>query len=178
MKEVIILGLGPSKDECPYDAEVWAVNDAFSFAKRVDKLFMTDGWQEFDIKELNEAKRKLGCEIVSATEHAGLGVTLYPIEHVIARFRTQFFTNTVCYMIEYALLLGYLCLRFYGIDMLTHTSYVMEKGGVEYWMGVARGMGVEIINTKTSATGKTTTGKPYGEWGDRATKIRELVRGI
>ena len=27
MREAIILGLGPSKNECPYDQEVWGVND-------------------------------------------------------------------------------------------------------------------------------------------------------
>jgi len=178
MKEVIILGLGPSKDECPYDAEVWALNDCYAFAKRIDKLFVTDGWQEFDIKELREVKRKFGCEIVAATAHDGLSLTLYPIEEILQRFRTQFFSNTVCYMIAYSLLLGYQRLRFYGIDMLTHTSYIMEKGAVEFWMGVAKGMGVEVLNTKTSATGKTTTGKLYGEWGDRTEKIKALVRGI
>ena len=181
MKEVIILGLGPSKDECPYDAEVWALNDCHRFAKRIDKLFVTDGWGEFGadgVNELSEAKHKFGCEIVAASKHDGLNVTLYPIEEIIKHFRTQFFSNTVCYMIAYALLLGYKKLRFYGIDMLTHTSYIAEKGAVEFWMGVAKGMGVEVINTKTSATGKTTTGKLYGEWGDKTDKIKALVRGI
>jgi len=60
---------------------------------------------------------------------------------------------------------GYNKIWFFGIDMMTNTSYIQEKGGVEFWMGVALGMGVEVINTKDSATGKTWNGRMYGWWG-------------
>lgn len=178
MKEVTILGKGPTRTECPYEGEIWTVNDSYDFAKRIDKLFLTDGWNEFDIGALKGAQQKFNCEIVSAIPHPDLQVTLYPIEEILTRFRSKFFTNTICYMLAYALYLGYERIWFYGIDMLTHTCYIMEKGGVEYWMGVANGMGVEIINTKNSATGKTSSGKLYGDWGERTEMIKEIAKGL
>lgn len=44
MKSVTILGKGITIDQCPFDAETWAVNDAFlTFdLQRLDKLFFFD----------------------------------------------------------------------------------------------------------------------------------------
>ena len=165
--------------DCPYDAEVWAVNDGYLTSKRIDKLFLTDVWSEFSVDDLNDAKAKFGCEIIASCPSLdGLAVTLYPIEEILQKFKTRFFTNTICYMIAYALHKGYKRIRLYGVDMMTHTAYIHEKGGVEFWMGVALGMGVEVLNTKGSATGKPVDGKLYGHWGDKAEKVRELEKSF
>ena len=177
MKEVIILGKGPSHSQCFYDKEVWAVNDSYEFAKRIDKLFLTDTWEAFDLGWMKEAQARLKFEIVAPTPYPGLVVTPYPIEAVLLRFPTSFFTNTICYMIAYALLRGYRRIWLYGVDMLTHTSYIMEKGGVEYWMGVALGMGADVRNTPESATGRTFNGKLYGCWGEKQGIIQQILSG-
>ena len=189
-RELIILGCGPTHVECPYDQETWGVNGTYTFAKRLDKLFMTDGPDVMD-EDILRAKdiASYGCtlilakkfpEVMPAYTKAGVKVEVYPIDEVLEKFPTRFFSNTIAYMIAYALLStktvwedglrpkvveGYSKIRFYGIDMMTNTTYLQEKGGVEYWMGVALGMGVDIVNTRGSATGKTWNGKMYGYWG-------------
>ena len=111
----------------------------------------------------------------------GLPVEIYPIKEVLEKFPTRFFSNSIAYMIAYALLYtksvqgpgnlrptvieGYQTIYFYGIDMMTNSSYLQEKGGVEFWMGVALGMGVNLVNTRSSATGKTWNGRMYGYYG-------------
>jgi len=114
-------------------------------------------------------------------EKTRIPVEIFPIEAILKKFPTRFFSNTIAYMIAYALLNtktiqteddplpkvvdGYNKIWFYGIDMMTTTTYIQEKGGVEFWMGIALGMGVKIINTKGSATGKTWNGRMYGHYG-------------
>jgi len=186
MKEVIILGCGPSRVECLYHCETWGVNGCYTFANKLDKLFMTDGP---DVMAEDVARRhdiaKYGCtlilahrfpEVVPAFERAGIPIEVYPIDKIVDKFKTRFFSNSIAYMLAYALYYDYEKIWFYGIDMMSNTTYIQEKGGVEFWMGVACGMGVEVVNTKGSATGKTWDGKMYGWWGQKQEeKLKERL---
>ena len=194
VKELIILGCGPTHPECRYHTETWGVNGTYTFAKRLDKLFMTDGpdqVMEDVVNAYHIARHYPGCPLIladrfpnitEAFEKAGVKVEVFPIKELLAKFPTKFYSNSIAYMIAYALLHtktvqtesdpmprvvdGYNRIYFYGIDLMTNSCYIQEKGGVEYWMGVALGLGVEIINTRGSATGKTWNGKMYGWWGN------------
>jgi len=166
VKDVIILGHGPTRIQCKYHCETWGVNNTYNFAERLDKLFITDQIteKEFDFRALEQ----VSCIVASVPypDHPEWNIEVYPLQEVLNKFKTTFFTNAICYMVAYALLKGYERIWFYGIDMMTSTTYLFEKGGVEYWMGIAHAMGVPVINTKESATGKTIDGKLYGYWGD------------
>ena len=206
MSEVIILGCGPTHVECKYHCETWGVNGTYTFAQRLDKLFMTDEAVEVNATHYEIQKmRELNPVMVFPVDYEkfrgnGFKVEIYPIERVQERFPTRFFSNTIAYMIAYALVNtktiqdsprprvvdGYNRILLYGIDMMTHSTYVQEKGGVEYWMGVALGMGVEVTNTKGSATGKTWNGRMYGYWGqlqeemlkERLMAPWEIIKGV
>ena len=190
IEELIILGNGPSRVECPYHCETWGVNGGYAFAKRLDKLFMADSLEgeileeEYNVEKLLDFKGILVlAKPFPVFEGLNLPYEIYPIDEVLAKFDTRFFSDTIAYMIAYALLKtktiqgpkdlmprvvsGYNRIYLYGIDMMSNTSYIQEKGGVEFWMGIALGMGVEIINTRGSATGKTWNGKMYGFWGEQ-----------
>ena len=194
LKSVIILGCGPTRVECTYHCETWGVNGVFNFAqKRLDKLFMSDEESEveacrYDILKLVDVKPTLVLPVpYPKLAELGLPIEIYPIEKVTEKFDTKFFSNSIAYMMAYALLHttsvqepgdrmprvidGYNKIWFYGIDMMTNSSYVQEKGGVEFWMGVALGMGVKVINTRGSATGKTWNGKMYGYYGQREEEL-------
>lgn len=186
-KEVIILGCGPTHVECTYHCETWGVNGVFTLnPKRLDKLFMTDEESEvdasqYDYRQMVEHTRTLVLPVhYKKFQHLPIPVEIFPMEAILRRFPTRFYSNTIAYELAYALyhtrsafdsdgvphvVSGYNRIWFYGIDMMTHSTYVQEKGGVEFWMGVAMGMGVEIINTESSATGKCWDGKMYGHYG-------------
>ena len=192
VKEVIILGCGPTCTECPWDeCEIWGVNGVYTFAKRLDRLFITDVESEvdacwYDYPEMAKLKPLMVTPIrYKRLDPLKLAVMIYPIQAVLDKFNTRFFSNTIAYMIALALQEGYTRIRMYGIDMMTNSTYVQEKGGVEFWMGVALGLGVEVINTRGSATGKSFDGRMYGYYGDwEEEKLKEslyapmdLVRG-
>ena len=56
----------------------------------------------------------------------------------------------------------------YGVDMATFDSegssgeYQLEKGGVEFWVGMAKGLGVKVEISEGSHVCQTITGHPYG----------------
>jgi hypothetical protein len=164
MREVILLGMGHTGHQCPYDAEVWGVNRGFRKARKIDKLFMSDtrldpyGDIQFDIDNLKD----VDFPIISLHKVRGIKTRRYPYKEIVKRFGTEFFTCTVCYMIAYALYKGYDYIRMYGVDMITTKEYEREKGGVEFWVGIAKGMGCKVEISRGSAVCQTKTGVPYG----------------
>lgn len=168
MKSVIILGMGSTMLKCKYEHETWGVNQGYKMARKLDKLFITDGrvnfkgGQNHNFDELNA----LNIPIVSLHKFPEIKkLILYPYDKIVARFDglgKEFFTNSICYMIAYALYKGYEEIKFYGVDMATSMEYILERGGIEYWVGRAEGMGVKITNTKGSMVCKPPLGIPYG----------------
>jgi hypothetical protein len=165
MKSVILLGMGATMIKCPYDTEVWGVNQVYRMAKRLDKLFITDGryrpngevawkWDELNSLEIPIVSLHRFPEIKKLVR--------YPYNKIVERFQTEFFTNSICYMIAYALYKNYEKISMYGIDMATSMEYILERGGIEFWVGYAKGLGVKIENTNGSMVCKTPMGIPYG----------------
>jgi len=147
MKEVIILGMGPSAASCPFDAEVWTTSRALPDIKgECSKVFAFDKYEGILREGLDIAKSK-GIPIVSLRDYA---TEDFPYNEIVKEFKTVYFKNTVSYMLAYALYLGYEKIRLYGIDQGPEWMYLTNKPYVTFWLGVASGRGVEWEVTKTS----------------------------
>lgn len=202
-KTIILLGTGASMRFCDFKSdEIWGVNGAYTTPQAMpekhrekfwmSKLFMGDtmfsfetGTLNFDIDAMNKFAEKYNCEMISLNKmklgkHV-LNAKRYPYNNIIHYFGSELFTDTVCYMIAYALythshhaisphgvvrpeLDCKLRLKLFGIDMVTTSEYKQSKGGVEHWLGVARGMGCEITNAPGSAIFSNPYDVPYGHW--------------
>ena len=167
MKTATIIGMGATLIKCPFedDSEIWAMNQTYQVAKRIDRLFISDprlnfrGGENHDYEELNS----LGIPIVSLHHFPEIeNFEAFPYDEIVEEFGSEFFTNTVCYMVAYAIYKKYDKIRFYGIDMATEMEYRIERGGVEFWVGVAIGRGMKFENTKGSMVCKPIMGVPYG----------------
>jgi len=186
-KEIIILAMGPTRGACPFDAEVWGLNtgwkQALTMQERLDKLFIVhkqvyseEGNPYFEWDKI----RRYGCELVLLQDipearESKCKVKLYPIEEIQRKFDTDYFTDTICYQIAYALhkytrinkkgklqLRKPLRLKFYGVDIQDVHEYWLEKGGVEYWLGRAQSLGVEYFISFGSTLLTTETHHLYG----------------
>ena len=130
----------------------------------------------YNIEEMNMLIEH-GVEILNIHRIKELKQHLYPLARIDKKFKVNgFFSNTICYMLAYALdfstkiVNGKLVLKpdafekisIYGVDMLTKDEYELEKGGLEFWLGYAMGLGIEIEISQGGALLKTCTGKPYG----------------
>ncbi len=172
-KEVIILAMGPTRRLCPFDCETWGLNNGYRqimhMRGRLDKHFLShvqcyytdDNTPIYDWNEINKLS-DAGVEVFNIHKVKGLKSKLYPLKAISEKFGTEYFGNTICYQLAYALYKGYNKIRIYGADMMTEDEYKLEKGGVEYFIGRAVGMGVDFWITEDSSICKTHTGKPYG----------------
>jgi hypothetical protein len=165
-----IIGRGSGASEAPREFESWSVNIGILRHERVDVGF--DMHEEGKMNGVQIERRR---QIIPwATErkipvysvHAIPGTTYkrYPIEKVIKRFQTGFFSNAICYMIALALLEGVDKLNIYGVLHLEKfDEYAMQKPGVDHWLGIAKGMGVEYyIHGGYCEIGRTKDGLAYG----------------
>lgn len=198
-KTIILLGTGESSKSCDFKDEVWGVNGAYTIYFnipphlkkhwRLDKLFMTDYlWSEignlsFHIEELNKLAKEWGYKIVSMRRFKlgkdALNCEIYPYDKIVSYFDCDYFTDTITYMIAYALyknsylttsekgvtrpeLKRPLKFRLFGIDMSTTIEFSVSKGGIEFWLGIARAMGAKIEISFGSVILANPRGMPYG----------------
>jgi hypothetical protein len=144
MKEVLIIGMGKSRSLAPSDpgCEVWGVNRVYKQVSiKIDKLFFFDDYRIFGIEELKKTKSIL----VTKEPIDGLDVEVYPLQDIISKFKTDYFANTITYMIAYAVYLGFKRIRMYGVDMSHEKEYLTDqKPCVEFWIGFAMANGVTV----------------------------------
>ena len=167
MKDVIILAKGESRSLCPFDAdEVWGVNDVGDLpdckGKHIDMLFAFDP-PELLPPGIIEGMKKV-APIMGRYPYADIQ---YPLAEIIERFNTSYFTNTICYMLAYAMFKDIPVLRLYGVDAAAYGgTYALEKSGIEYWLGRAQERGLAVQVSNGSHLLRTVNTKLYGERGE------------
>lgn len=142
MKELILLGGGESRKECPYNTEVWAASSVLSLPETrlegISKAFA------FDLYPLVKPYLKIAKEhnipVVSTRSYAD---EQYPWKEITEEFQTKYFRNSISYMIAMAVYKGYEKLRIYGVDQGPDYEYLAAKPYVMFWLGVAIGRGIE-----------------------------------
>lgn len=141
MKELIILGKGPSMGSCPYDKEIWATSSTLELPvmanKDVSKVFA------FDVEPKTTGlpiARERGIPIVSTKPYA---TEKFPYQEIVTEFHCAFFKPTVSYMIAYAVYLKYDKLYLFGVDQGPEWVHIAGRPYVTFWLGVAVGRGLE-----------------------------------
>ena len=122
--------------------------------RKIHKIFA------FDIlppEYTNEIKQY--APIVSWQDYATIK---YPFQEVIDSYKTEYFTNTISYMIALAGYWKIPKLHIYGVDVTFGAPYAQENRGVEYWIGRAQERGVEVIVPPNSHLLRTVSGAMYG----------------
>jgi len=143
MKDVIILGSGPSAREYSLDGELWATTSSFPQLEEPDK----DSTKLFTFGEPCRAvdiAREHDVPIVSTESYH---TELYPYDEILSEFRINYPSPFGCdasYMIAYAIYNGYEMIRLYGVDPEYEWNYITERHGLTFWLGVAKGRGVKL----------------------------------
>lgn len=156
--KIIIIGKGKYWHLAPPNGETWGVNDLVlrRRVKRVFDMHKVGNWEnpqlQIDVKD--EADR-IGAKHIDLEN--------YPLNEIKAFFKTDYFSNSIDYMIALAIYEGATSIDLYGINMIVESEWAFEKPGVDYWCGQAMGRGIEInICSPISTIMKTKDGLLYG----------------
>ncbi len=150
--ELILLGQGPSRHDCPFDAETWTTVSALARPELADAEYTRAFCFDRPDRKADEAA---GMEVAKARGIPIMGLDFlshitepYPLAEIQERFDTYYFKNDMSYMIAYALHKGYRDILLWGVDQgggppEVEPMYTMGRPYVMFWLGVATGMGVK-----------------------------------
>lgn len=163
IKKIAIVGRAPSSmNLAPFDDpewEIWSLSNAAS----LNLIKRWDRW--FELHNLDEGVKRWGPEYkewlakdhgkplyISAPNPIAPYGTPYPWEQVFAKFG-RYLNNSISEMICLAAIEGATHIGLYGVDMAQadlaahdgNGEYQHQRPSCEYHLGIARGMGIEII---------------------------------
>jgi len=160
--KVNIIGKGSGWEDAPASGESWGITQLI--LRRpvnlvIDMNVYEDGrWGGAERIEADKVKSLCLDQCIPF-----IGLDNYPLNQVMDRFGTDYFSNTVDYAIALALFRGYDDIDLYGVNMAHQTEYIYQKAGVEYWVGRAHGMGCTVtVHGNLSTILKTQDGFLYG----------------
>lgn len=181
--KVQICGTGSGQELAPdkTDRVIYALNDFVKYEKyklKPDILFILDILDEkpqivSGVDNLGDIVKRIndfGVPLIAPFPYEEIPLSLgFPLERCAKEFGkgAMYFSNTISYMIAYALMsfidqerakgiknptdLSKYEIHIYGVNQAGSHEYAEERGSVEFWIGIAIGKGVKvIINGKDS----------------------------
>jgi hypothetical protein len=153
-KELLIVGRGNGWKSAPHDIEAWGVRQLIG-KRPLAKVFEMH-LLENTIDDQRRSRKKaeeMGIPYYTADN--------YPLDKIIKYFKTDFFSNSLCYAIALAIYEGVEKVDLYGINQVNEGVY--QKCGIDYWCGQVMGRGIGLtVNGRLSAVMKTKDRLPYG----------------
>jgi hypothetical protein len=160
--KVAIMGFATSsRSLAPFDDpsyEIWTLNQLYRHVPRCTRHFdIHRNWEEDNvegtdhrgwIKEAGEA----GIPTYMVEHHPDMPSTVqYPIDAVIEDVGCDYFTSTVAYEVALAVAEGFKEIALFGIDLIVGTEYDVQKANLEFHLGRAHGMGINVVIPPQSA---------------------------
>jgi hypothetical protein len=156
MKDVTILGNGPSWKECTFRTrELWGATSCIVNPELRDKPFTkifafdglvtysaNNGQPSYVTQDALKICKERGIPLVSTLEFA---TELYPIREVVRELGSSYFMPTLSYMIALAIYQKYERIYLFGIDAGPRWDYQSGKPHITFWLGVAIGRKIELI---------------------------------
>ena len=166
MKSIAIIGKAPSSRLlAPYDEpdkwEIWSLSDNYNVLPRWDRWFELHDLDRY--KQLYPEYYDWMCAqpgednpvYVNDVREEMPSAKLYPLRQMVTKFGS-YFTNSISWMIVLALHEIQECMAsnpdeetpkigMWGVDMAQNTEYAHQRPSCEYFMGWARGAGVELV---------------------------------
>ncbi len=182
------MGFAPSsRDMAPFDLpayEIWGINELYQFIPRAELWFELHKRDEIEITGRNhkhiEWLKAAKLPVFMQEHYPDIPMSWrYPIEEITHIFG-NYLTNTISYMLAYAILQGYGEIHVYGVDMAQDREYGTQRPSCEYFIGLARGMGRKVFIPNTSDLLKCAQLYGYETrwtlWNKMATRKGELAR--
>lgn len=156
MKKVAIVGFAPStREKAPYnnpDFEIWVLNEYYTCIPQGNNITR---WFEIHQRDtVLESKRspdyiqhlkdsKIPIYMVQKYDDIPMSIP-YPLDEIREKLKTDYFTNSISYMVAMAIVEGYEDIHLYGVDMAQEEEYAKERPSVEYFIGYAVSKGIKV----------------------------------
>lgn len=168
--KMAIVGGSASRDFAPYDDpewEIWGCNEMEY--KRFDIMFELHPMSVQNEKELEYLRN---CEkpvyVLNENDALAHGLTepiiQYPYDEIQKQpWAMPYFCCTMAYQIALAIHKGYQAIGLWGLrmDIGSPRERTVESACIQHWLGVAKGMGIEVIWDEHPAVNRFIYGYNY-----------------
>jgi len=199
--KVCIIGCSDSKSLAPFhrrnEFEYWGVNNLFltmpnapwtrwfeiHHIEHKDGKWLRRGSEEFrglQVSAYLDGLSKLPCPVyMQQSNEIVKNAVPYPLQAVLDRFGT-YFTNTISWEIALAVLEGFKAIHVYGVDMAVDTEYYWQRPSCEYFLGLAKGAGIEVYIPDTCDLVKTRFLYGFNEqqelaWTNKVNSTKQII---
>jgi hypothetical protein len=163
MKKVAICGFAISSLHlAPFnnkEFEIWGLNDLHTQIKadNITRWFDIHPREQLETMSVRngigtylDGLRALPCPVYMQEQHKDIpNSKSYPRAIMTAKYGT-YFTNSISWMLAMAIDEGYKEIHLYGVDMAQGSEYMDQRPSCEYFIGLARGMGIIVKIPKES----------------------------
>lgn len=191
---IALVGAAGSYKQTPWkdpDLRIWGLGMHAACLPRKSRLFeMHDRsiWGDYLHQPDTPYARKLsghGVPVVMREEHDDIPHSeRFPFERVVERFgdfalnwfEGGYYVSSPSYMIAYALLENAAEIHLYGLHMCSSQEYGYQKPNMEFWCGVAMGMGVKVWTHQASPLLRARHLYGSREWFDAGADTSQRAR--
>lgn len=158
MKKICIVGTADTIYNIPYDThEIWLVGTAtkLNHIKKADRIFeIHERWRVEDLIKNGHMYTRFQCPIYvrDCNEYDGLfpHIKYFPGKEIMETFNDDYFTNSIAWMIAWAILEKVDEITIVGVHLDNAQEYTHERPCVEYWLGRAKERGINVVIPKDS----------------------------
>ena len=157
LKVAVVGTASSSSHKAPYDLESWEI---WSLGANAGSIPRFTRWFEMHTQRVLRAANawdasfkfwgECGDKLMLGHPCSELPYAKpYPIEEIKAKFG-NYFTSTIAYMVALAIHEGASEIGLWGIEMLADEEYARQRPCVEYYLGMARAMGINVVIAEES----------------------------
>jgi len=171
-KKLAIVGFAGTRDQAPFnnpDYEIWTVNNLHKFVPRQDRIFQVHQRWEWTPGYGNPAEhgvitedhleflKTCGIPVYTVEKFKDIPTSIrFPIEEMTKEFgvartghenpdhKDGYWTNSISMMIALAIYEKFDVIEIYGVDMAVSTEYLEQRPSCEYYIGIAKGRGIDV----------------------------------
>lgn len=130
--------------------EIWGLNHLYPFIPRWDRWFELHdpGWMADNLKiwkEYDEWLRKEHPFPIYMHKHFDEypSSVEFPLDELVKKYGS-YFTSSIALMLGLGIAMGFEQIEIYGVDMAHDSEWGIQRPCVEYWIGIARGLGIKV----------------------------------
>ena len=148
-KKICIVGYSNTQKLAPYKDlswNIWTFNHRYNVHPRIDLHFdihYTQGYTN-DYPYCKWIMRNQNKVVMNGLDKRFNEVIVYPKEYITKKYCNSF-TSSAAWILAYAIDQKPEAIALYGIDCATESEYILQKASILYLLGLAKGLGIEII---------------------------------
>lgn len=142
------------------DYELWGLNNLYSIYSSADRWFELHQFKKMGIRWMRRGQNQWGGHSIKyhlkKLDELNIPIFMhkrneivkksveFPFIEILNNFQFHYFTCTVCWQLALAIMMRYKEIYMIGVDLEDYWERIYQKGAVEYFLGLAQGMGIKI----------------------------------